>query len=550
MSRPAIPMRTPPRPGLDAAPGDPAKQCGRPGTPDTSSTSIASSPSPVRVVASTAEFDPFVSSSSSSYPSSPAGGGRPAVKAAAVVEQAYGPGACLYEDVLRVTPMALERDIRTAYFRRGRQVLSDPDDVGVGVDAGMGMGMGAASPPRDAGAGRILTHRSKLQFQAVTAAYDVLSDPVLRKEYDDTGLVPDVAVGNANLAGASILTSSTPPQGAWGGRSSGGDASVGGVPQSPQKSKGVRWSEKVEELIFRNDCSASLTSTRGWNCMAPLDGNCNHEGSDLEEEDCDGDDNDGVNDKGNSNAVANDKGNGNADVNVKGNSNANVETDDFVRREERREGAQEIMRKFLDVGVCSCVSREERLVKLDAIVAEIVGATSCKGDEANTEDGSGLDRDQDLLAAELEEENNGRVGNGQDHETGEDEDEIDFARRKLSFGDKDRPQGSPRSVQDDLGKTSAIDSNGASPNQEGGDQVEAPPDNFFLSLSSYICCWAEEMRGSVESVGTIYSQGVIEDGQLDSVLRILQSETDQYVGRRDCDSGPPVSQIGAPFDAK
>ena len=52
---------------------------------------------------------------------------QPGRTAMSIVHQAYGPGADLYRDILRVGPAATDREIRTAYFRRGRQVLQQPD---------------------------------------------------------------------------------------------------------------------------------------------------------------------------------------------------------------------------------------------------------------------------------------------------------------------------------------------------------------------------------------------------------------------------------------
>ena len=37
-----------------------------------------------------------------------------------IIHRAYGPTADLYRDVLRIEPTATDREIRTAYFRRGR----------------------------------------------------------------------------------------------------------------------------------------------------------------------------------------------------------------------------------------------------------------------------------------------------------------------------------------------------------------------------------------------------------------------------------------------
>jgi hypothetical protein len=75
----------------------------------------------------------------------------------------------LYHDVLHVSPDATDREIRIAYFRRGREVLSDS-----GVQGGDG-----SSPLTP----NLLDPVTRTKFQAVSMAYEILSTPEWKETY-------------------------------------------------------------------------------------------------------------------------------------------------------------------------------------------------------------------------------------------------------------------------------------------------------------------------------------------------------------------------------
>mmetsp|Transcript_26526 Transcript_26526/g.32094 ORF Transcript_26526/g.32094 Transcript_26526/m.32094 type:complete len:327 (-) Transcript_26526:382-1362(-) len=81
-----------------------------------------------------------------------------------LIHQAFGPGANLYTTVLDVTSDATPAQLRKAYYRRA--LLFHPD-----------------KNVNDDGA--------TLKFQAVSLAYEILSDAERRKEYDETGELYD-----------------------------------------------------------------------------------------------------------------------------------------------------------------------------------------------------------------------------------------------------------------------------------------------------------------------------------------------------------------------
>ncbi|KAL3906757.1 MAG: hypothetical protein SGILL_009144, partial [Bacillariaceae sp.] len=114
----------------------------------------------------------------------------------------------LYRDVLDVSPDASERDIRIAYFRRGREVLS--------VD-------GDAANEASAVASGVMDPATRTKFQAVSMAYEILSNPAWKQQYLENG-------GGIRK---SLLT----------GKSS----------SIHQRQSSVRWSEHVEELVFEHD---------------------------------------------------------------------------------------------------------------------------------------------------------------------------------------------------------------------------------------------------------------------------------------------------------
>ena len=190
------------------------------------------------------------------------------------ITAAFGRQADLYADVLGIARNASARDVRIAYFRRGRQVLSGPDHP---VVAPLSSPSSAASSPL----GGEITSSSKLRFQAVSMAYEILSDPSWKAFYDQHGLqstAMDVfrhksimdnsreeeeeeeddeeedddlesvqSNSVASVRSTPILRHPTHP---WDerrrSRSIGRTRSSGG-------GGGVRWNEQVEELVYKRD---------------------------------------------------------------------------------------------------------------------------------------------------------------------------------------------------------------------------------------------------------------------------------------------------------
>ena len=107
-----------------------------------------------------------------------------------LIFSAFWNGANLYADVLGVHHSKKEAissaRLRLAYFRKGREVLAWPvevdDEVTTLTYQGIS-GPGAASKMAIR-SGVPITRKAKKRFQAICLAYDVLSDPHTRTEYD------------------------------------------------------------------------------------------------------------------------------------------------------------------------------------------------------------------------------------------------------------------------------------------------------------------------------------------------------------------------------
>jgi hypothetical protein len=90
--------------------------------------------------------------------------------------QGFGENVDLYRDVLQISPAADARVLRISYFRRGRQILAD-----------------AAAEQQHHGRGQddptaALSEEAQTQFQAVSMAYDILSNPIWNEIYRQEGL--------------------------------------------------------------------------------------------------------------------------------------------------------------------------------------------------------------------------------------------------------------------------------------------------------------------------------------------------------------------------
>lgn len=93
-----------------------------------------------------------------------------------IIQDTFGDIATLYH-VLRVEVWAEAVDIRRAYLRQGRETLLNVDG---------GFALTASSPPRNLDDVPVLARK---KFQAISIAYEILSTPELRSDYDKYGVV-------------------------------------------------------------------------------------------------------------------------------------------------------------------------------------------------------------------------------------------------------------------------------------------------------------------------------------------------------------------------
>ena len=176
-----------------------------------------------------------------------------------MISNAYGPHTDLYRDVLGVSRNASPRAVRIAYFRRGREVLSERPQ-----------GARQALPERTTTAtisGGCINDLARLKFQAVSMAYEIISNPtwfgmyerirLLQQQddsddddddYDDDGhILSDPSISSTrSLASTSALRRSS---------------STGSV-RSRKSNAGVRWNEEVEELVFNQDPEEHRNNSR------------------------------------------------------------------------------------------------------------------------------------------------------------------------------------------------------------------------------------------------------------------------------------------------
>lgn len=146
-----------------------------------------------------------------------------------VITAAFGPAADLYEHVLEIPRTSSPRDTRIAYFRRGRQVLAENQDT--------------RRHTASSSVGGSVSEIAKLRFQAISMAYEILSNPTWREAYDTNGLkTEDVSI---NVIHVTKSESTTPLL----RRSSSLDAF------NRRSGNAVRWNEEVEELLYSQDPS-------------------------------------------------------------------------------------------------------------------------------------------------------------------------------------------------------------------------------------------------------------------------------------------------------
>ena len=97
----------------------------------------------------------------------------------------FGPNADLYQEVLGIDRSATSREIRTAYFKRCRESLFEQRTSNIVTN-------NISTIPS-------LSNKTKLKFQAVSYAYDVLSNPVTKHQYDTMGIIPQLNQSDSSL---------------------------------------------------------------------------------------------------------------------------------------------------------------------------------------------------------------------------------------------------------------------------------------------------------------------------------------------------------------
>lgn len=452
--------------------------------------------------------------------------------AMSIVYQAYGPTADLYRDVLRIEPTATDREIRTAYFRRGRQVLKEPDGDGVQEGAGAAGSIGAADQQQGGGgaAGPMsmaaVSQRSKLQFQAVSAAFDMLSDPELKGQYDSSGTVqPTLAMEDADkyvdtshapstavVTGTSLFLRSRSTEGSLKSSLNGrnGLQRNRSCNSSTGSSKrGIRWSNSVEELVIENDC-ASIASRRSWKCGGSLDG---------------------VDDGGDA------AGGKNGDGGVEDDNLSVLSIDSAAS------SVKETLRR-LDESA-ETFTRKEFLDELETSVNTLLDAASRAIAEASASASAAAAGVAANAANTTESTNNESINDakGKNIETLE----KDSVSRKLNFDDADKDK-EPRKQKGELPKPNSDCPQETTASADANPKAASAADpsaDFYLFLSTYICGVVQELKGSLDQVGSLCASGelpspsscMIQDAELDDLVHMLRAEVDQH-----------VEEINYPFD--
>jgi len=487
--------------------------------------------------------------SSASPPSRPqqptgmSGGTGSSSTAMTIIHQAYGPAADLYRDVLRVRPVATDREIRTAYFRRGRQVLKEPDGDRDGVPEREGEGgVGAAAEEHGGGAAAsagpmsmaAVSQRSKLQFQAVSAAFDILSDPELRRQYDASGTIEsmtllldqddttndgaEVQVANAPHATSAAVVTGTSLKTSLAGRYTGlhrrnRSKTLDCNSSAGSSKRGIRWSNSVEELVIENDC-ASIASRRSWKCGGSLDdvedGDAGGGGTTSTTNGNDGDDNNSV--KSIENAAAG------------GVKETLRRLDERAKSFTRKEFLEE-----LETSVTTLLGAASRTIAEASAAASAAAAAATTTEAAD----KSTNKDVDALAT-----------------GGSTEPPVkDSVSRRLSFDNADENQqqnegenktGSSPSDYTTSGPKDAAANADANP-KAAADAEEDPAADFYIFLSTYICGVVQELKGSLDQMGSCCGGGelpnpsscFILDAELDGLVHMLRTEVDQHIEETD-----------------
>ena len=439
-----------------------------------------------------------------------------------IIRQAYGPNADLYQDVLHVDPSASDREVRTAYFRRGKQVLNKFDDV-PGVDNKQDVD--------DTPSIAAVSHRSKLQFQAVSAAYDILSDPSLRSEYDATGTVA-VADNSSTASPVKLKATSN-------------DVGIGSVKMQRSRSQNtpyrkkktsikgeakqaVRWSKTVEELVIQNDC-VSIASRRSWNCGGSLDS--------VNDGDGDGD-GDGGDVYDNASVMSIDSAASSVKETLR-------RLDDSAEMFTRQEFLDEL--EFSVQSLLHAASRDIADVATSGTLSDNI--TNKNTDKTEDDDnGSKSSVRRRLSFGFKKDKNNKKEADGTNISTTDKKGDCrssGLLGTVLTIGSrqpkKATSSASPTSMADSSNReeatsrdvpASAATAADTKTEEEKDKQNEGgSSDDFYLYLSTYICGVIQEIKGSLDHVGSMCSDGtcsgVIQEKELDSLVHMLRSEVEQ-----------------------
>jgi curved DNA-binding protein CbpA len=138
----------------------------------------------------------------------------------------FGESPDLFRDVLRVAPTATDREIRIAYFRRGREVLAEGGVRGLDQAATVGD----------------VSNLCRARFQAVSMAYEIVSNPAWKEYYLQHGLIILREIDGDGDGDGQSVDSNDPVKGSA--------ASLPPTTTTTTTRPAVRWNDHVEELVF------------------------------------------------------------------------------------------------------------------------------------------------------------------------------------------------------------------------------------------------------------------------------------------------------------
>jgi curved DNA-binding protein CbpA len=178
-----------------------------------------------------------------------------------IIRQCFGTDCDIYRDVLKVGRHASDKQLRIAYFRRGRNVLADDQMERFSSSS-------TSSSPKRSGIASLkgLSTETKEKFQAVSLAYELISEPEWRALYDKYGWnapLIDVPPRHLSMVQSNKTTTTGMDRSSRNDRSSSIVRSISPIlrpsvgtaheRRSRSTGRGITWSEQVEELVFRQD---------------------------------------------------------------------------------------------------------------------------------------------------------------------------------------------------------------------------------------------------------------------------------------------------------